>query len=181
MAPSLSPTGFWCNAPPKRVSSAPDKNQGDEDRRDGLVLHCIPSIIPAGGQVLEDTLRNRPELRALVRRLTETRQRLGQARDAAPRPCRSCRRCRRLLTPATAPASSPAVLPPPCSRPEGPRECQSPCRRHHAAKWSLQAPRCCPRFSDGLTLPTSSKSAPSERIPASWSAQGLPIPNGSPP
>src|SRR6516164_3686169 len=30
MAPSLSPTGFWCNASPKRVLSAP-RSRGDGD------------------------------------------------------------------------------------------------------------------------------------------------------
>src|SRR5262249_51235958 len=84
--------------------------------------------------------------------LIKTRQRLGQARDAAARLCRFCRRCRRLSNPATAPASSPVVLPPPCSRREGPREYQSPCRCHHAGRGSLQAPRRCSRSSDGLTL-----------------------------
>ena len=82
--------------------------------------------------------------------LIETCQRLGQARDAAARPYRTCRRCRRLSTLGTAPASSPAVLPPPCFRREGRRECRSPCRCHHAGRWSLRAPRCCPRSSDGL-------------------------------
>src|SRR6516225_2846666 len=130
-----------------------DKNKGDDDRRDKPVLHCIPSIIPARrGKSprirYEIGLSFEPWFGGLIK----TRQRLGQARDAAARPCRSCRRCRRLSTPATAPASSPAVLPPPCSLREGRRECRSPCPCHHAGRWSLQAPRCWPRSSDGLTL-----------------------------
>src|SRR5438094_3489481 len=84
--------------------------------------------------------------------LKGTCQHRARARGAVQRWCWSCRRCRRVSTLATAPAFSPAVLPPPCSRLEKLRVGRSLCPYHHAGRWSPRAPRCCLRSSDELTL-----------------------------
>src|SRR5262252_5983672 len=44
MAPSLSPTGFWCNAPPKRVSSAPRSRGGGDTARPGCPHYPLNTL-----------------------------------------------------------------------------------------------------------------------------------------
>ena len=113
--------------------------------------------------------------------LIETCQRLGQARDAAPRPCQSCRRCRRLSTPATAPASSPCCFASsllPTRRTAG-----VPITLPVSSRWEMVAtsPSLLASIFRRTDTPTSCKSARSKRVPVLGYPQGLPIPNEIPP